>query len=142
MGCALDEHRPVFGNRHLAIQSRRDITGLDVDGDVEVTGGFAAKDAVRGGNIGVVATDGGADVPVVCNKVIGGIKTNPAKMRHEHVDPGMAGVGGRTVVIFATSVEIAGDVASGDANKAQQSDHGVGEILTDSAPIEDGLVDG
>ena len=74
---------PVFGDGQLAVQSGRLLAGLHVDGDVEFALGFAAEDAVGGRNIGIVAADGGADVAVMGDEVVGGIKTDPAEMRQQ-----------------------------------------------------------
>ena len=71
------------------------------------------------GDVGVVATNGGADMSLVRNEVIGRIKANPAEVRHQDVDPGMAGVRSGAVVVFAAAIEVAGDVSRRDADEAQ-----------------------
>ena len=45
-------------------------------------------------------------------------------------------------MVFAAAVEIAGDVAGGDADMAEEGDHGVGEVLADAFAADDGFVDG
>jgi len=45
-------------------------------------------------------------------------------------------------VVFAAAVEIAGDVTRGNADVAQEGDHGVREILADAFTADDGFVNG
>ena len=94
-----------------------------------------------GGNVGVVAAHGGADVAMVGDEVVGGVEADPTEMRQQDVDPGVGCVGGGAVVVFAAAIEIAGDVARGNADEAQQGDHGVGKVLADALAADDGLVD-
>ena len=101
---ALDQNRPVFRNGQLAIERRRLLAGLDVHGNVELAGGFAAEDAMGGGNVGVIAANGGADVAMVGNQIVGGIEAHPAEMRQQHIHPGVGGVGSGAVVIFAAAI--------------------------------------
>ena len=44
---------------------------------------------------------------MVSDKIVGWVETDPAEMGHEHIDPGMGGVRGGAVVIFAAAIEIA-----------------------------------
>ena len=111
-------------------------------GHVELAVGVAAEDAVRGRNVGVVAADGGADVPVVGDQVVGGVEAHPAQMRQQHIDPGVGGIRRRAVVVLAAAIEIAGNVAGGNAHMAQQGNHGVGKILADTFAADDGFING
>ena len=52
--------------------------GLNVHGNIEFAVGSAAEDAVSGRNVGVVAANGGADVAVVGDEVVGGIEADPS----------------------------------------------------------------
>ena len=117
------------------------VAGLDLHGHIQFAFGLAAKDAVRGRNVGVVAADRGADVPVMRDQIVGGIDANPSQMRQERFDPGVRRVGGRAVVVLAAAIQIARDVARGNADMAQQRDHGVGEVLADAFAAHDGFVD-
>ena len=139
---ALDKDRPVLGDGHLAIERRGRIAGFNVNGNIKLARRLAAKDAVGWGDVGVVATYGGADMTMVGDEIVGRIEANPAEMRQQDVDPCVRGVGGRAVVVFAAAIEVAGDVASRDAHQAEQGDHGVGEVLADAAGTDDGFVDG
>src|SRR4029077_5392457 len=99
------------------------------------------EDSVGRWNVSVIASDGGTNMSMVRYEVIGGIKANPAQMRKQHIDPGVGGVGGGSVVVFAAAVKVSRDVTSGDAHQAQQGDHGVRKVLTDALATDDGLVD-
>ena len=86
---ALDEDGPVFGDRELAVERGWFQAGFDVDSDVELAFGFAAKDAVGGRDVGVVATNGGTDVAVVGDEVVGGVEADPVEVGQEDFDPGV-----------------------------------------------------
>ena len=86
---ALDEDGPVFGDGQLAVEWGWLQAGLDVDGDVEFALGFAAEDAVGRGDVGIVAPDGGADVAVVGDEVVGGVEADPIEVGQEDFDPGV-----------------------------------------------------
>src|SRR6202021_4156677 len=73
----LDQHAPVVGDGQFSVQCRRLLIGLDMNRDVELALRAAAEDAVRGGGIGVVATDGRADGGVGGDRVFGGAKPAP-----------------------------------------------------------------
>jgi len=120
---------------------RRLFAGLDMDGDIEFAVGLAAEDPVGRGHVGIVAADGGADVAMMGDEVVGGVEAHPAQVGQEHIDPGVSGVRGGAVVILAAAVEVAGDVAGGDADMAQEGDHGVGKVLANALAADDGLID-
>ena len=74
----IDEHGPVLGNGQLAIEGEGLFSAFDVDGNVKLAVRPAAEDAVGGRNVEVVAADGGADVALLCDQIIGGIEADPA----------------------------------------------------------------
>ena len=117
------------------------VTGFYVHGDVEFAGRFAPEDAVGGGYVGIVAADGGADMAMVGNEVVGGIKADPAEMGKEDVNPCVSRVWGRAVVVFAAAIEIAGNVACRNPDVAEQRDHGVGKVLANALSADNGVID-
>ena len=136
-----DEDAPVIGDGQFAIEGGGLFASLHVDSDIELALSVAAEDAVGWRNVSVVATDGGADVAAMGDEVIGGIKADPAEVGQQDIDPGVGGIGGGAVMVFAAAVEIAGDVAGGDADVAEEGDHGVGKVLTDALVAGDRFVD-
>ena len=75
---ALDQYAPVFGDGHLAVEGGGGFAGFNLNGDIEFTLGVAAEDAMRRRDVCVVAADGGADVAVVGDEVVGGVEADPA----------------------------------------------------------------
>lgn len=73
-----DEDGPVFGDGKFAVEGGGSFAGLDADGYGEFGFSAAAIDAVGGGNVGVVAADGGADMAVSGDEIVGGIEADPA----------------------------------------------------------------
>ena len=124
---ALDQDAPVFGDGQLAIEGRRLFAGLDVDGHVQLAVGFSTEDAMGRRNIGIVSPDGGANVAVVGDEVVGGIEPDPAEVRQQNIDPRVGRIRRRPVMIFAAAVEIPRDISRRDANVPQKGNHGVGE---------------
>ncbi len=109
-----DEDRPVFGDREFAIEERCAFAGFDADGYGEFALGAAAEDAVGGRDVGVVSTDGGADVAVAGDEVVGWIEADPAEFGEEGLNPGVGGGAFGTVLVGVAVVEVAADVAAGD----------------------------
>src|SRR5665213_2985114 len=99
---------------------------------------YAADDALRWWHVCVGAADGGAEVAVVGDEVVGGIEAEPPEMRHERLNPGVGGVRCGAVVVFAAAIEVTGDIAGGNSDVAKQGDHGVGEVLADAFAADDG----
>ncbi len=95
----LDEDGPVFRHGGFLFESGEAVAGFNSHGNVEVALGFPAKDSMGGWDVGVVAPDGGADVAMVGDEVIGGIEAYPAESREECIYPGVGGVRGGAVVI-------------------------------------------
>ena len=138
-----DELGPVFGHRELLVGQRAAFAGLYADGDAEVRGGAAAKDAVGGRNVRVVAADGGPDVAVAGHKIVGGIEADPAELRDERFDPGVRRGGHAAVCVACVVVQIAGNVAAGNLEAcAHEREHDVREVLADASALLDGDVDG
>ena len=117
--------------------------GVDADGDGEFAVGAAAEDAVGGRDVGVVAADGGADVAIAGDEVVGGIEADPAEFgRKASTQAWVAELSERSWCVVAV-VEVAADVAAGDAELgADQRDHDVGEILADAGLGGEREVDG
>ena len=139
---SLDQYAPVFGNGKLAVESRWLGTGFDVDGHIKLALCLTAEDAVSGRHIRVIAADGGADVAMMSDEVVGGVEAHPAELRQQHIHPGMSCIGSGAVVVFAAAVEVAGYIARGNAHVAKEGDHGVSKILADAFAADDGLIDG
>ena len=137
-----DEDAPVIGDGQFAIEGGGLFASLHVDSDIELALSVAAEDAVGWWYVGVVSTDGGADVTAVGDEVVGGIEAYPTEVREQDIDPGVGGIGGGAVVVFAAAVEVSGNITRRDADMAEQGDHGVGEVLADALAADDGFVDG
>ena len=137
------EHGPVFGDGEFAIEEGCAFAGFDADGDAELALGAAAVDAVGGGNVGVVAADGGANVAVAGDEIVGGVEANPAELGQKCLDPGVGCGALGAVFVGVTVVEIAADIAAGDLQLgADERDHDVGEILADAGLGGEGVLDG
>ena len=108
------EDGPVFGDGHFAIEEGSAFAGFDADGDAELALGAAAVDAVGGRDVGVIAADGGADVAIAGDEVVGGIETDPAEFGEEGLDPGMGGGAFGAILVGVAVIEIAADVAAGN----------------------------
>jgi hypothetical protein len=85
------EHRPVFGDREFAVEGWRAFAGFHADGDSELTFCAATVDPMGWRHVGVVAADGGADMPIAGDEIIGRVEADPAKFREEGLDPGVGG---------------------------------------------------
>ncbi len=103
---------------------------------------FAAKDAVGGWNVRVVAAHRSANVAAMRGEVVGRIEADPAQVRHQRFDPCMGRVGRGAVVVLAAAIEIAGNIACRNAHVAQQSDHGMRKILANASAAHNRFVDG
>jgi hypothetical protein len=57
---------------------RGSVGGADGDGDAEGALGFAFVDAAGGRDVGVVASEGDADVAVGADQVVGGVEGDPS----------------------------------------------------------------
>ena len=137
------EDRPVFGDGHFTIEEGSAFAGLDADGDAELALRAAAVDAVRGGDVGVVATDGGADVTIAGDEVVGGIEADPAQFREKRFNPGVGGGALGPILVGVAVVEVAADVAAGNLElRAYERDHDVGEVLADACLGGEGDLDG
>lgn len=75
---ALNQHAPVLWDGQFAVEGGRVFAGLDMHSYIELAVSMATEDAVGGRHIGVVATDGGADMAVMGNEVVGGVEAYPA----------------------------------------------------------------
>ena len=139
-----DEGGPVFGDGEVLVEGGCALGGGDADGDGELGFGTAAEDAVGGGDVGVVASDGGTDVAVSGDEVVGGIEADPAEFGHEDLNPGVGGGGGGAVGLLLAAVgEITGDVAAGEVEPGpDEGGHDVGKVLTDALAVLEGDVDG
>lgn len=102
-----DKHTPIVRNRQLSVKGRRLFAGLHVHCHVEFAVSISAKYAVSGRNVGIVPAYGGANVTMMRHQVIGRVKTYPAKMRHQYIDPGVSRVGRGPVMILAAAIQIA-----------------------------------
>lgn len=91
---AFHQDRPVFRDGQLAVKGRRRIAGLHVHCHVKFACGLAPENAVSRRNVGVITAYGSADVPVVGDQVVGGVKANPPEIWKQYIDPGVGGVGG------------------------------------------------
>ena len=138
----LDENGPVFRDGHFTIESGSCVFGLNMNCYIEFARGLASEYSMSGGNVGVVASDSGTDMPVVGDEIIRGIEPDPAEVRDQYIKPSVTGIGGGAVMVFAAAVEVAGDVSCRDPDVAKQGDHGVSEILTDTAAVGDCFVNG
>ena len=74
--------------------------------------------------------------------VVGGVETDPAEAGQEGFHPGVGGIGPLAHATSRPVIEIAGDVARGDAPPARHRDHDVGEVLADAAADFQRVVDG
>ena len=90
---AFHKHAPVVGNGKLAVESGWKVAGFDMDCDIKLAVGLPAEDAVGRRDIRIIAPNRRADVPVMSDKVVGWVESNPAKVRQKNVDPGMRRVG-------------------------------------------------
>jgi hypothetical protein len=72
VGSGLDDQ----GGREL--DGRGSVGGADGDGDTEGALRFAFVDAAGGRDVGVVASEGDADVTVGADQVVGGVEGDPS----------------------------------------------------------------
>ena len=79
----LNQNRPVFGDRQLAIEGRWLFAGFNVHSNIQFACRLSAEDSVGRRNISVIAADGGTNVSMVRYEVVGGIKAHPAQMRKQ-----------------------------------------------------------
>ena len=68
---------------------RRSVGGAYRDGYAEGALGFAFVDAASGRNVGVVASEGDADVAVGADQVVGGVEGDPSQIGDEGFHPGV-----------------------------------------------------
>ena len=108
------ENGPVFGDGEFAVEERCAFAGFDADGYGELALGATAVDAVGGGDVRVVATDGGADVAIAGDEVVGGIEADPAEFGEEGLDPGVGCGAFGAILVGVAVIEIAADVAAGN----------------------------
>src|SRR5580698_124413 len=106
----------------------------DSDGDAEGALGFAFVDAAGGRNIGIVASEGDADVAVGADQVVGRVEGEPSQAGEEGFNPGVGRAFERAIFFLFGLVavkHISAHVAAGNAQGTDEGDHDVGEILTD-----------
>ena len=113
---------------------RQGVGWTDGDGDTEGALGLAFINAAGRRDVGVVAANGDADVAITADEVVGGIEGGPTEARDKGFDPGVGSAfeGAVFVAVFLAMKEVAADVTAGDAERAHEGNHDVGEILADS----------
>src|ERR1051326_2857177 len=88
------------------------------------------KNAPRRRHLGVAAADAHLDVVMVRHQPMGGVEADPAGVRNEALHPGVHGA-----FLSSLDVQIAADVARGNAGRARDGEHQVREILADAAAM-------
>src|ERR1700676_3130547 len=102
----------------------------------------ADDDAAQWRHVAEVPAPSDDDVAGAYPHVIGRIEIDPAERRTKHRNPRMRGIGsqvGRAGSRRRRSAQIAADVASRQAPRAQAREHDVGEILADAAASRERL---
>ena len=126
--------RGVAGpRRHTAV--RVPAGGVHLHLDLEPDLPAAVEDAPGRRDVPVVAARGDSNLPAPAGEaLVGGVEADPAEPRQPALDPGVGGVAG--------PLEVAGDIAGGDAPGADDGDHEVGVVLADPAPRLQDVLDG
>ena len=110
------------------------------DANAEFTFRFAAVDATRGRNVGVITANGHANVAIAAEQIIRGIEFDPTGFAEKGLDPGVSGTGRRAIVTPVLMVEVTTDLAAGNAKLPDQHDHDVGKILANALTREKSVV--
>src|SRR6187402_1862296 len=96
---------------------------------------------MRRRHVGIVASNGGADVAVAGDEPIRWIESYPTKLRHKRFDPCMRR-GVHATVFFVAVKEIAADVTTRNPKtRAHQRDHHMRKILADTGFILQSYID-
>ena len=103
---------------------------------------FSLKDSARGWHIRVIASDGGTDMTLGGEQVVGWVETHPPHLGQKGLDPGMRSVGPGPIRVLLAMVQIATHISAGYAHMPHQRNHRVGKILADTLPGFECLVDG
>jgi len=76
---ALHQRTPILRSGQFAVEGRRALAGFNMHGNIELAVSMATENAVGGwGHICLAASDGGADVAVVSDEVVGGVDAHPS----------------------------------------------------------------
>src|SRR5580704_16175690 len=136
------QDRPVFRDRHVAIQRRHVNVFRYLDRDVKLALLATPIGPARWWYVCVVPPQRGTDVPIVRQQVVGWVETHPSHLGQKSLDPGMRSVGPGPIRVLLAMVQIATHISAGYAHMPHQRNHRVGKILADTLPRFECLVDG
>ena len=108
--------------------------GGDTDLDALVAG--TAVDTLVGRHVGEVPAHRRLHEMPADGAAVGGIESRPADIGQPDLTPGMA------LRLLVLTVDVAADIAGGNAVRPQHGDHQVGKILADSLASRQQMLDG
>src|SRR5215472_12187896 len=95
----------------------------------------ASIHAAQRGHVGVVTPDGDPDMALGNAATVGWIKTDPARVRQQRLDPGMAChfVDRLLAILHRFRCQVAGDVARGHTREPEYADGQMRKVLAHAA---------
>src|ERR1700676_2391664 len=108
----LKELGPFFIGRKLLVGGKDCLRRGHSNSNLQLSIRFALHHAHGRGHVGIIASDGGANVLFAGKSIDGGIETYPANVREKRFHPSVGGTVRRRMRGFTAVVKVAADIAT------------------------------
>src|ERR1017187_5513464 len=130
---------PLLVRRKILVGREQGLGRRDPNSNLELRVRFSLHSTHCRRNVGRIATDGGANVPLTYEPISRRIETYPAHAGEKSFHPGMRSAFRRGHILAAV-VNVSTDIATGNVGISNQCDHDMNEILTYSLSRPKGML--
>src|SRR5450755_1324547 len=121
---------PLFARRKLLVGREQGLGRRDPNSNLELRVSFSLHHAHGGRNVGIIATDCGANVPLTYEPINRRIETYPTNAGEKGFHPCMGSAVRRGMRILAAAVKVSTDIATRNFGISNECDHDMSKILT------------
>src|ERR1700690_4452459 len=121
---------PLLVRRKLLVGREHGLGRRDPNSNLELRVRFSLHHAHCGWDIGIIAADCGANVPLTYEPIHRRIETYPANAGEKGFHPDMRSAARRGLRIFADTVKGSTDIATRNFGISNECDHDMSKILT------------
>ena len=126
--------RPLFVRRKLLVGGEHRLRRGHSNSNLQLSVRFSFHHAHGGWNVGVIATDCGANVLLGRESINCRIETYPANPWEKSFHPRMRRAVRLRMCIFAAVAKVSTNIATGNPGISHKCDHNVSKILTHALP--------